>query len=84
MDPVEEFPRRDRHRPGQPDQGVDPADPFAFLQQPYLGPVERGPLAQLFLGEVFAITDAAQVLAEALGQGDGLPALSHPRRRPEG
>jgi hypothetical protein len=42
MDPVEEFPRRDRHRPGQPDQGVDPADPFALLQQADLGPVQRG------------------------------------------
>lgn len=82
MDPVEKFPRRDRHRPREPDQRVDPADPFAVLQEPDLGPVQRGPLAQLFLGEVFPFADPPQVVAEAIG--DGLPVLSHPRRRPEG
>jgi len=64
-DPVKEFPRRHRHRPGQLDQGVDPGNAFGVLQLADLGAVQGGAGGQLLLGETFAAAGPAEVLAEA-------------------
>ena len=80
-------PRRHVEPAREPDQGVDADDPLTALDQPDLGPVQRGESGQLLLGDPRLLADPAQVDAEPAGDLLGLLLLRwrrcHGRRPPQ-
>src|SRR5262249_55870732 len=65
VDPVQQLQRRDPERAGDLDQGVDPGDAVAALDQADLGSVQRGADGQLLLRHRRPFAGTAQVLAKA-------------------
>src|SRR6185503_1944308 len=72
VDAVEQLFRLDPERARDLDQGVDPGDPVAALDQADLGPVQGGADRQFLLRHRRSFARPAQVLTEAPGDFFGL------------